>query len=187
MALVWMDEYAEYIYKRRPTYRNLDPGDISKQVEIRQRLQCKSFKWFMENIAFDLPKVYPPVEPKDFGQGTISSAVEKSYCVDAGLGTSNQRYASSIMQVPLFGLLFMHPKYSTNANNTFSCRIGIKKCSKSSKQKFKLTWHKDIRYKETQCFDVSVGGDFAPINFYQCHGAQGNQLWKYDKVRYKLL
>ena len=106
-----MDEYAEYIYKRRPSYRNLDPGDISKQVEIRQRLQCKSFKWFMENVAFDLPKVYPPVEPKDFAQGAITSAVDKSFCVDAGLGTSNQRYgicAMSIMQVPLSILRFMH-------------------------------------------------------------------------------
>ena len=106
-----MDEYAEYIYKRRPSYRNLDPGDISKQVEIRQRLQCKSFKWFMENVAFDLPKVYPPVEPEDFAQGAITSAVDKSFCVDAGLGTSNQRYAVSIMQVPLFILLFMHLLY----------------------------------------------------------------------------
>ena len=49
----------------------------------------------MENIAFDLPKVYPPVEPEDFAQGAITSAVDKSFCVDAGLGTSNQRYAMS--------------------------------------------------------------------------------------------
>lgn len=177
-----MDEYAEYIYKRRPSYRNLDPGDISKQVEIRQRLQCKSFKWFMENVAFDLPKVYPPVEPEDFAQGAITSAVDKSFCVDAGLGTSNQRY---VCHVDYAGTSIYLAFYASTLH-TFSCRIGIKKCSKSSKQKFKLTWHKDIRFHETQCFDVSVGGDFAPVNFYQCHGAQGNQLWKYEKVRQKL-
>ena len=61
-------------------------------------------------------------------------------------------------------------------------RIGIAKCSNAQKQKFKLTWHKDIRHRETLCFDVSIGGDFAPVNFYACHGQGGNQLWKYDKV-----
>lgn len=151
VAMVWMDEYAEYIYKHRPSYRNIDPGDISKQVELRQKLQCKPFKWFMEKVAFDLTKVYPPVEPNNFAEGAISSLLDKSYCIEAGSGSLS--------------------------------RVRLGKCLKknSSKQKFKLTWHKDIRFRDSQCFDVSVGGDFAPVNFFQCHGAQGNQLWKYEK------
>jgi len=71
VAEVWMDEYKEYLYKRRPQYRNIDVGDISKQKELREKLHCKSFKWFMENIAFDLPKKYPPIEPPDFAQGEV--------------------------------------------------------------------------------------------------------------------
>ena len=35
-------------------------GDLTKQLAIREKLQCKSFKWFMNNVAFDLPKRYPP-------------------------------------------------------------------------------------------------------------------------------
>ena len=33
---VWMDEYKEFIYMRRPHYRNIDPGrvDSSEHVEI---------------------------------------------------------------------------------------------------------------------------------------------------------
>ena len=62
------------------------------------------------------------------------------------------------------------------------CRLGVGQCSNSRTQKFKLSWHKDIRYSETSCFDVSLGGNEAPINFYQCHGGQGNQLWRYEKV-----
>jgi polypeptide N-acetylgalactosaminyltransferase len=90
--MVWMDEYAEYIYNRRPTYRSIDPGDISKQVALRERLQCKPFKWFMENIAFDLPKVYPPIEPNNFGDGYIRSIFDETLCVDAKGRTQYKRY-----------------------------------------------------------------------------------------------
>lgn len=66
-----MDEYKEYIYMRRPHYRGLETGDLTAQFELRQKLQCKSFDWFMKEIAFDLPKKYPPVEPPDFAWGEV--------------------------------------------------------------------------------------------------------------------
>lgn len=68
---MWMDEYAEYLYKRRPHYRNIDPGDLNQQREIRKKLHCKPFKWFIQNIAFDLVKKYPVVEPQDYGSGEV--------------------------------------------------------------------------------------------------------------------
>lgn len=67
-----MDEYAEYIYKRKPHYRDIDPGDLTKQKLLREKLQCKPFKWFMETVAFDLPLKYPPIEPDDFGYGEVN-------------------------------------------------------------------------------------------------------------------
>lgn len=66
-----MDEYKEYIYKRKPHYRDIDPGDLTAQKNIRTKLNCKPFKWFMKEIAFDLPKKYPPVEPEDFASGEV--------------------------------------------------------------------------------------------------------------------
>ena len=66
-----MDEYKEYIYKRRPHYRNIDVGDISAQLAIRKKLQCKSFKWFMTEVAFDLVGKYPPVEPPTQAEGEV--------------------------------------------------------------------------------------------------------------------
>lgn len=32
-------------------------GDLSKRFEIRQRLQCKNFTWYLKNIY---PEVYVP-------------------------------------------------------------------------------------------------------------------------------
>ncbi|CAF0787263.1 unnamed protein product [Brachionus calyciflorus] len=69
VAEVWMDEYKEYYYIREPQIRRLDYGDISEQLAIKQKLQCKSFKWFMENIAYDLPKKFPlPPKNKVWGE-----------------------------------------------------------------------------------------------------------------------
>lgn len=72
VAEVWMDEYAEYIYQRRPEYRHLSAGDVAVQKELRNNLNCKSFKWFMNEVAWDLPKFYPPVEPPAAAWGEAS-------------------------------------------------------------------------------------------------------------------
>lgn len=71
VAEVWMDEYAEYLYQHRPHYRNIDAGDLTEQLAIRTKLNCKPFKWFMENVAFDLVKYYPPVEPSPLAEGEV--------------------------------------------------------------------------------------------------------------------
>lgn len=82
-----MDEYAEYIYKRRPDYRTVEPGDLTKQLEFRKRMKCKPFKWFMETIAFDQPEHYPPIEPEDYAKGYIKNVKHSDFCVD-----DNTRY-----------------------------------------------------------------------------------------------
>lgn len=87
VAEVWMDEYKEYIYNRRPHYRALDAGDISEQRAVRERLKCKSFKWFMTEVAFDLTKKYPIIDPVPAATGDIRSAVDTSLCIEA-LGAS---------------------------------------------------------------------------------------------------
>ncbi|EPB70054.1 hypothetical protein ANCCEY_10865 [Ancylostoma ceylanicum] len=43
----WMDEYAQYYFIREPQAQNVDPGDLTAQLALKERLHCKSFKWYV--------------------------------------------------------------------------------------------------------------------------------------------
>ena len=155
VAEVWMDEYAEYVYRRLPHLRSIDPGDLSEQKALRMKLRCKSFKWFMENVAFDLVEFYPLVEPDDFASGEIRNIVASDLCLDSKGRNQDE-------DIVLDFCLKDNPNVK-------------------GEQKFQMTWHKDIRPEgRTQCLDVSGGDVKAPVTLYPCHGKQGNQLWRYD-------
>lgn len=49
-VLVWMDEYKDFYIKNNPGVRGTNFGDITKRIELREKLKCKSFKWYLENI-----------------------------------------------------------------------------------------------------------------------------------------
>jgi len=80
LAEVWMDEYKEYFYIRQPNIRKLDFGDISEQLAIKEKLQCKSFDWYMKNIAYDVVKKFP-LPPKNKVWGEVVNSYHKK-CMD---------------------------------------------------------------------------------------------------------
>ncbi|XP_075397983.1 polypeptide N-acetylgalactosaminyltransferase 10 isoform X3 [Tenrec ecaudatus] len=159
VAEVWMDAYAEYIYQRRPEYRHLSAGDVAAQKKLRSSLNCKSFKWFMTKIAWDLPKFYPPVEPPAAAWGEIRS-VGTGLCADTKHGALGS---------PL---------------RLESCVRGRGEAAWSNMQVFTFTWREDIRPGDPQhtkkfCFDAI--SHTSPVTLYDCHSMKGNQLWKYRK------
>ncbi|XP_077426448.1 N-acetylgalactosaminyltransferase 7 isoform X3 [Vanacampus margaritifer] len=83
---VWWDEYKDYFYASRPETLTLAYGDISELKQFRQEHRCKSFKWFMEEIAYDIPLHYP-LPPKNVEWGEIRG-FETSYCIDS-MGHTN--------------------------------------------------------------------------------------------------
>lgn len=52
-------------------------GDISAQLEVKERLQCKPFKYFLEEVAPDMLEKYPPTQT-EFASGVVRSFTFKS-------------------------------------------------------------------------------------------------------------
>ncbi|WKY03037.1 hypothetical protein Q1695_016378 [Nippostrongylus brasiliensis] len=83
LAEVWMDEYKEYYYERI-SHQLGEFGDVSERKRIRERLNCRSFKWYLDNIA---PEVFIPSE--SIAKGEIRNQF-MPLCVDGQGGSANK-------------------------------------------------------------------------------------------------
>lgn len=71
----WFDDkFKEYFYTREPLARYLDMGDISEQLALKERLGCKNFEWFMNNVAYDVYDKFPALPP-NLHWGEVSVAL----------------------------------------------------------------------------------------------------------------
>ncbi|EDV26244.1 uncharacterized protein TRIADDRAFT_22839 [Trichoplax adhaerens] len=85
VAEVWMDNYKDIFYNRFPNLRQHSYGDISKRIELRKKLKCKSFDWYLKNVFTDVQ--YPDMIFLAKGELRNPST---GYCLDS---MGNKEYA----------------------------------------------------------------------------------------------
>ncbi|XP_076272874.1 polypeptide N-acetylgalactosaminyltransferase 5 isoform X3 [Rhynchophorus ferrugineus] len=76
LAEVWLDQWKDFYYNINPGARNVAVGDVSARRELRDKLGCKSFRWYLENI-------YPESQmPLDYYYLGDIRNVEGKNCLD---------------------------------------------------------------------------------------------------------
>nr|CAH8823287.1 unnamed protein product [Trichobilharzia regenti] len=76
-ALVWLDQYSRFYFMMNPSALAVDFGNITERKELRRRLDCKSFRWYLENIYPESPV---PIDVLRLGE---IRHTKTGYCLDS--------------------------------------------------------------------------------------------------------
>lgn len=79
VAEVWMDSYKDIFYLLRPDALEVDYGDITDRVELRNRLQCMPFSWYLDNVY---PEFFIPDPRSLVGAGALRN-LGSNQCFDS--------------------------------------------------------------------------------------------------------
>lgn len=137
-------------------YASVDAGDLTAQRAVRERLNCKSFKWFLEEVAPDMLVKYPPINPPTYASGVVQSGAYPHFCLD----TMNRGNEEAVG-------LFYCAKNKTHPH---------------SNQYWELSFSRDLRhYDGESCLDVQSIQENATVWMWSCHEQGGNQFFFYDR------
>ncbi|XP_044274177.1 probable polypeptide N-acetylgalactosaminyltransferase 8 [Varanus komodoensis] len=82
VAEVWMDEYKYMVYYAwNVPIENpgINYGDVSSRKKLREKLNCKSFDWYIKNVYPNLV-----LQTAIVGYGTIKNELSEDICIDQG-------------------------------------------------------------------------------------------------------
>ncbi|XP_030115533.4 polypeptide N-acetylgalactosaminyltransferase 6 isoform X3 [Taeniopygia guttata] len=100
LAEVWMDDYKEIFYRRNQQAsqmaREKTFGDITERRRLRERLHCRNFTWYLQNVY---PEMFVPDLTPTF-YGAIKNEGTKS-CLDVG---ENNHGGKPLIMYPCHGL-----------------------------------------------------------------------------------
>ncbi|XP_017034089.1 polypeptide N-acetylgalactosaminyltransferase 8 [Drosophila kikkawai] len=158
VAEVWLDEYKDKLFANMPHLTVIQAGNLAEQRQLKKRLNCKPFKWFLDNLAQDFLQVYPLKDPGDYAFGTLQSMSSPELCLDRTETEPSRPQLSPCSSDPTFP---SKPEQQWVLTNRWELRSGFR------------------------CLEVR--NKSVDVHVYQCHRQKGNQFWSYDTKTHQIV
>ncbi|XP_052258550.1 polypeptide N-acetylgalactosaminyltransferase 13-like isoform X2 [Dreissena polymorpha] len=180
---VWMDEYKDFFYKINPGVKNTEYGDVSARKEFRENKQCKSFKWYLENIY---PESQMPVEYHALGEiknkqtgGCVDSMGRKSG-EKVGLVHCHGMGGNQVFAFTGKGQLMMDDNVCiTSARGV----IKFQTCEADGpKWDYNKETHELRHVNSNQCLGKASDADKEAPSIGPCDGSEG-QKWTFSDMK----
>ncbi|CAJ0581073.1 unnamed protein product, partial [Mesorhabditis spiculigera] len=189
-AEVWMDEYKEFFYKMVPSAKRVDAGDMTSRKELRNKLQCKSFQWYLENVYPEAPL---PITFVSLGQ--VASGQQ---CMD----TVGQKAGGQVKAGPCHGqggnqafslsgngeLRFDDLCLASSGGFTMDTGVKLERCSTNGTPTNRHLWkyleatNQLVNEKADQC--ITIGSE-NKIVLAACEAGEENQRWTLEGYQKK--
>ncbi|XP_058493059.1 polypeptide N-acetylgalactosaminyltransferase 9 isoform X1 [Solea solea] len=175
-AEVWMDEYKSHVYMAWNIPMNnpgVDFGDVSERLALRKKLQCRSFRWYLDHVYPEM-RIYN----NTITYGEVRNSKASGYCLDQGSEDDDKAIlypchgmSSQLARYSTEGLLQLGPLGSTTFLPDTKCLIddgrgrtpSLKKCdaiSRGSQRLWDFTQNGPIISRDTgRCLEVEMSKD----------------------------
>lgn len=191
LAFVWMDGYKRLFLLHRSEFKDNPKlvGDISERLELRKKLKCKSFKWYLDNIYPE--KFIPDENAVAYGRVRMRS---KQLCLDNlqheedkpyNLGLYNchtKLYPSQFFSLSNSGELRKEETCATLEDNQKSyTQIQMTECNNEIDGKDWILTDDDriIHVESGLCLDGTGLHSDENVRATNCANVPG-QFWKFD-------
>ncbi|KAK0415677.1 hypothetical protein QR680_012054 [Steinernema hermaphroditum] len=156
-AKVWLDEYQEKFFEAKPYLKSMkDKENVTEMMSLREKLHCKPFKWYLENV-------YPELLPGNVPQ----------------LGAEHKEpmwnEKASKYQVRVKDTNFCLAADSPQGRISRGARVLIEPCKNVRQQTWRWTERGELRPmgSSTLCLDSLKGP-----RLLKCHYQGAHQEWK---------
>ncbi|XP_025058196.1 N-acetylgalactosaminyltransferase 7 isoform X2 [Alligator sinensis] len=184
---VWWDEYKDYFYASRPETQALPYGDISELKKFREDHNCKSFKWFMEEIAYDIISFYP-LPPKNLEWGEVRG-FETAYCIDSmghnnggivELGPCHRMGGNQLFRINEANQLMQYDQCLTKGAD--GSKVMIMHCNLNEYKEWQYfkNMHRFTHIPSGKCLDRSEV--LHQVFISECDSSKATQKWEMNNI-----